>query len=760
VKLFASTPPKRTDVAPVKFVPKMVIAVPVPVLVGVKLVIVGGRTKVKPAKEPVPPVEVTEMLPVAPVETVAIICDGETTVKLLASTPPKRTALTLLKFAPRIETVSPGPADGGTKLLIAGAGIKVKPASVTVPPVVETETLPLAPAPTTAFICVGETTVKLLGTIPPKLAAVAPVRFVPTIVTIAPAGALVGEKLVIVGGATNEKPLKTAVPPGVVTDTTPLAPPAPTTAFICVAETTVYELAATPPKFTAVAPLKPVPVIVTTVPMAAKAGVNDVIVGTGGINVKPARLAVPPGVLTDTLPDAPVETVAAICVAETTVKLLAGTPPKLTAVAPDRFVPIIEIIVPGEPLVGVKLVTVGGGTKVKPPSVEVPPGVVTETLPLAAPAATTAVICVAEITVKLLAATPPKLTAVAPVKPAPVMVTVSPGPAPVGENDVIIGPATKVKPVRVPVPPGDVTAKLPLAPEATTAVIRKGVMTVKLAAAVPPNVTAVAPVKLLPLISTVAPAAALVGVKLVIFGGDTNVNPPSVPVPPGPVAETLPLALPAATTAVICVAETTVKLAAGVPPKLTAVTPVKLVPVSVTVAPTAALVGVKLVIFGGGINVNPANVPVPPGVVTATAPVAPAATTAIICVEETTLKLIAGVPPKATAVAPLKFVPVIVTVAPCAALVGVNAVTVGGGIKVNPACVTVPPGVVTETAPLAPAPTTAFICVAETTVKLAAAVPPKLTALTPIKFVPLIVTVPPAPILVGVNVVIVGMKNR
>jgi len=195
----------------------------------------------------------------------------------------------------------------------------------------------------------------------------------------------------------------------------------------------------------------------------------------------------------------------------------------------------------------------------------------------------------------------------------------------VGENDVIIGPATKVKPVRVPVPPGDVTAKLPLAPEAMTAVIRKGVMTVKLAAAVPPNVTAVAPVKLLPLISTVAPAAALVGVKLVIFGGDTNVNPPSVPVPPGPVAETLPLALPAATTAVICVAETTVKLAAGVPPKLTAVTPVKLVPVSVTVAPTAALVGVKLVIFGGGINVNPANVPVPPGVVTATAPVAPAA---------------------------------------------------------------------------------------------------------------------------------------
>ena len=42
------------------------------------------------------------------------------------------------------------------------------------------------------------------------------------------------------------------------------------------------------------------------------------------------------------------------------------------------------------------------------------------------------------------------------------------------------------------------------------------------------------------------------------------------------------------------------------PPKLTAVAPVKLVPVMVTVVPLPAFVGVKEDIVGGGINVKPA----------------------------------------------------------------------------------------------------------------------------------------------------------
>ena len=47
-----------------------------------------------------------------------------------------------------------------------------------------------------------------------------------------------------------------------------------------------------------------------------------------------------------------------------------------------------------------------------------------------------------------------------------------------------------------------------------------------------------------------------------------------------------------------------------------------------------------------------------------------------------TVKLVAGVEPKSTAVAPVKFVPVMVTVVPPAAgpLVGLKAVTVGGAM--------------------------------------------------------------------------------
>ena len=76
-----------------------------------------------------------------------------------------------------------------------------------------------------------------------------------------------------------------------------------------------------------------------------------------------------------------------------------------------------------------------------------------------------------------------------------------------------------------------------------------------------------------------------------------------------------------------------------------------------------------------------ADVPVPPGVVTEIVPVALAGTTAFMVVELMTEKEVAAVPPKLTAVAPVKFVPVKVTVAPVAADVGVNAVTVGAEIE-------------------------------------------------------------------------------
>ncbi len=107
----------------------------------------------------------------------------------------------------------------------------------------------------------------------------------------------------------------------------------------------------------------------------------------------------------------------------------------------------------------------------------------------------------------------------------------------------------------------------------------------------------------------------------------------------------------------------------------------------------------------------------PPGVVTLIVPVAPLPTIAVICVELSTMKLLALVPPNWTIVAPVKFVPVITIDAPVAPLVGVKEDTVGVGIYVNvPELVPVPPGVVTLIVPDVPFPTVAVIWVALFTV--------------------------------------------
>ena len=122
----------------------------------------------------------------------------------------------------------------------------------------------------------------------------------------------------------------------------------------------------------------------------------------------------------------------------------------------------------------------------------------------------------------------------------------------------------------------------------------------------------------------------------------------------------------------------------------------------------------------------------------------------------TTLNDVAAVPPKLTAVAPVKFVPVRVTVNPLPELVGVNELMTGAGIKVNPLLVAVPPGVVTLTFPVVPAATMAVIVVAFTTLNEVASVPPKLTAVASVKFVPVMVTVVPTPPEVGLNDVMAG----
>src|SRR5882757_7730270 len=144
-----------------------------------------------------------------------------------------------------------------------------------------------------------------------------------------------------------------------------------------------------------------------------------------------AEVAVPLTVVTVTLPVVePVATVAVICVELFTVKPDAALPLNAIDDTAEKFVPVITTVVPTGPLPGLSAEMVGGGALMVKLVAEraLPAGAVTEILPVVVPLPTVAVIWVALLTVKLAAATELNLTAVAPVKLVPVIVTVVPAP--------------------------------------------------------------------------------------------------------------------------------------------------------------------------------------------------------------------------------------------------------------------------------------------------------------------------------------------
>src|SRR5438445_13694404 len=70
-----------------------------------------------------------------------------------------------------------------------------------------------------------------------------------------------------------------AVPAGVVTNIRPVVAPTGTVALIELRDTTVKDDASSPPNFTEVALIKPLPPIYTCVPAVIEASVTDVISG-------------------------------------------------------------------------------------------------------------------------------------------------------------------------------------------------------------------------------------------------------------------------------------------------------------------------------------------------------------------------------------------------------------------------------------------------------------------------------------------------
>jgi hypothetical protein len=305
-------------------------------------------------------------------------------------------------------------------------------------------------------------------------------------------------------------------------------------------------------------------------------------------------LVLPAGVTTVTAPLVALGgTTALRLVPECAVNELAATPLNLTAVAAATLLPVIVTVVPATPLDGAALAAEAVGVNVAL-VVAVPPGVVTLIAPVVAVVGTTAVTCVAETTWKLAAATPLNFTPDVALRLLPVIVTVVPlGPL-LGVKLDAAGEATGTVKlvVLVELPPGAVTEMVPLVAPAGTVVVSDVplVATVGVGAAVPLNLTADAPIRLVPVIVTVVPALPLLGVKLVIAGVTVKLvvlaaEPAAVVTPITPLVAVL------GSVATTLVADFTVKLVAVTPLNLTAVVPERLVPVIVTCVPPVPVLG-------------------------------------------------------------------------------------------------------------------------------------------------------------------------
>ena len=94
------------------------------------------------------------------------------------------------------------------------------------------------------------------------------------------------------------------------------------------------------------------PLIITVLPTGPAFGANESIVGIGGEKVKPGYLPSLMPMAIVTLPLAPLPTIAVITESDSTTKLAAATPPKLTALAPVNLSPFIVMNVPALAVIG------------------------------------------------------------------------------------------------------------------------------------------------------------------------------------------------------------------------------------------------------------------------------------------------------------------------------------------------------------------------------------------------------------------------
>jgi hypothetical protein len=326
----------------------------------------------------------------------------------------------------------------------------------------------------------------------------------------------------------------------------------------------------------------------------------------------------------------------------------------LSSSSESKFSPVIFTVASTRPLGGLKLVICGVGITIKLVAlVMVTPLTLIVILPVDAPTGTITVILVGvdPVTIAVTSLNFTIFSESVSLKLVPEIVTIAPAAPLKGIKSVIVGVGNTVKSdVLVTVIPFNVKEILPVvAPEGTVVIILVDVEPVTIDGVLLNCTTLFAGValKFVPLIVTVALNAPLVGVKAVIVGvGNTVKFVVPVIVTPLTKIEIGPVIAPAGIVAVMLVDVDAITLAIT-PLKETVLfegVVLKLVPEMVTVAPSAPLEGLKLVIVGAGNTVKfVVLVTVTPLLVNVILPVvAPAGTVVVMLVAEDT-EIIAGV---------------------------------------------------------------------------------------------------------------------
>ena len=286
-------------------------------------------------------------------------------------------------------------------------------------------------------------------------------------------------------------------------------------------------------------------------------------------------------------------------------------------------------------------------------------------------------------------------------------------------------------------------------------------------ATVPLNVTVLVPCvvpKVVPVIVTDDPTAPEVGLRLMMCGATVKLM--LLLVTPPTVTTTFPVVAPDGTGTTMLPALQLVGVAC-VPLKVTALAPCvapKVVPVIVTDDPTAPEVGLRLLMCGITVKLNP-WLATPPTVTTTFPVVAPdgTGTTMLVALQ---LIGVADVPLNVTVLVPCvvpKFDPAIVTDVPTAPEFGVNLFMIGAGggtITVNSEALLAWLPTVTTTLPvIAPLGTGTTMLVALQLVAVPVEIPLNVTVLVPCvapKFVPVIVTGAPTTPEEGARLVMLG----